>query len=147
MRTLIIILFGVIGLSCLNTAGEFKEPLTKNDSIFAIIDTMGFDYPEVIKAQVILETGNFSSRVYKRNNNLFGMRLPKKRPTTAIESNLGYAVYSDVYSSIEDRYIYDTIYFKDLSREKYMSKLNRIYAHDPKYIQLLEKIIRQKFVD
>jgi flagellum-specific peptidoglycan hydrolase FlgJ len=148
MRTLIFVLVGLISLACFKSKElDLKEPMTINDSIFAIIDTMGFDYPKVIKAQVILETGNFSSRVYKQNNNLFGMRLPKSRMTTATSSNYGYAVYPDLISSIEDRLIYDTLYFKNLNRKQYLNKLDRIYAADPNYIQHLEKIIQKNFAD
>jgi hypothetical protein len=147
MKPIIFILVVFISLGCLNNKKEFKDVMTKNDSIFVIIDTIGFEYPEVIKAQVILETGNFSSRVYKQNNNLFGMRLPKSRLTTATSSNYGYAVYPDVFSSIEDRLIYDTLYFRNLNRQQYLNKLNRIYATNPNYIQHLEKIIQKKFAD
>lgn len=48
------------------------------------------------------ETGNFTSDVYRENHNLFGMRLPKQRDTTAIGENRGYAVYNEDSDSIKD---------------------------------------------
>lgn len=61
-------------------------------------DTIANGFAAVSK----FETGNFSSAVFKENNNLFGMRLPRKRSTTATSSNLGHAVYNNRLDSIYD---------------------------------------------
>lgn len=64
-------------------------------------------YPYIV-AQGKLESGNFSSRVFKTNNNYFGMKLPTKRPTTAIGAGLmspegnNYANYSSESDSVQD---------------------------------------------
>ena len=52
------------------------------------------------------ETGNYTSRIFKNNNNLFGMRLPTVRQTTATGANLGHAVYSNRIDSIYDIVLY-----------------------------------------
>lgn len=60
--------------------------------------------PLIILAIALHETGNLTSSVYHNNNNLFGMRMPKERQTTAIgDTNRdGYANYSNVQDSIAD---------------------------------------------
>lgn len=150
MRTNLFIIVFLILLSCFSASTniENKIELSRNDSIFMLIDSMNFQYPDLIKAQVIIETGNFTSKNYRIRNNLFGMKFPGKRPTTAIgkSKNYGYAIYEDFKASIEDRFIYDTIIMKNLSREQYINKLNRIYAKDENYDTKLKKISKQ-FVD
>jgi len=70
---------------------------------------LGFS-PELSKmiiAQAAFETGNFTSNIYKKNNNLFGMKLPEKRVTTATGEKYGHAIYDTVFSSIQDyKYYY-----------------------------------------
>ena len=41
-----------------------------------------------ITAQAAHETGNFTSKIFKENNNLFGMKKPAVRKTYAIGENL-----------------------------------------------------------
>ena len=52
------------------------------------------------------ETGNFTSDIFKNNNNLFGMRLPRVRETTATDSRNNFAVYPDRMHSIWDIVLY-----------------------------------------
>ena len=52
------------------------------------------------------ESGNFKSKVFKENNNTFGMRLPRRRTTTAIGKNRGYAIYTDWYDSVYDYWLW-----------------------------------------
>ena len=57
---------------------------------------------EYLVAQSMLETGDFTSNIFYKNNNLFGMKFPTKRPTTAKYENLGYAYYASLEDSIKD---------------------------------------------
>lgn len=61
-----------------------------------------------IIAQAKLESGNFSSKVFKTDNNYFGMKLPVKRPTVAAGPGLlspegnHYAHYNSESDSVTD---------------------------------------------
>ena len=57
------------------------------------LDYYKIENSDVVKAQIWLETGNLSSKFCKENNNLFGMKLPKRRQTTAIGKLDGMAYY------------------------------------------------------
>lgn len=59
-----------------------------------------------ITAQAAHETANFTSAIFRENNNLFGMRLPAIRLTTAIGENRGHAVFKNYEDSIKDFQIY-----------------------------------------
>lgn len=64
-------------------------------------------YPYIV-AQAKLETGNFTSRVFKENKNYFGMKMPRVRPTVAIQEGLkspegnNYAAYKSESDSVTD---------------------------------------------
>lgn len=57
---------------------------------------------EYIAALSSLETGSWTSNIYRENNNLFGMRCPQIRETTAVGCKNGFAVYESTSDSIED---------------------------------------------
>ena len=101
----------------------------------------------LLTAQAAHETGNFTSAIFKENNNLFGMKRPVIRQTTAIGENKGHAVYPSIQDSIKDMALYlksrgylsnySTIdaYVKELkgksyfadSQENYKTGLNNFY--------------------
>lgn len=93
------------------------------------------------------ETGNYTSSIYENARNLFGMKLPKIRPTTAIGEFAGHARYFDRKASVDDlilymdyfdypksfsslsgqvRYMKEKGYFGD-SYENYYNACNRIW--------------------
>jgi uncharacterized FlgJ-related protein len=64
-------------------------------------------HPDVVFAQALLESANFTSKLFKTQNNLFGMKLAMKRKTTAVGKNKsGYAKYNSVDDSIYDYYLF-----------------------------------------
>lgn len=85
-------------------------------------------------AQAVHETGNFTSEVYRENNNLFGMREPSKRQTKAIGTNKGHAIFQTHYASIVDYFLRqkyfnipnspDTIYMGQTLKSKYATDKN-----------------------
>lgn len=57
-------------------------------------------------AQAAHETSNFTSKIFRENNNLFGMKFPKVRKTTAIGERYGHAIYNSLKESVEDIALY-----------------------------------------
>ncbi len=100
-----------------------------------------FKYPSVIYAQILLETGHFKSKLYSENNNLFGMKFPKQRETTAIQEKNGYAYYSSLESCLKDRLLWDETYAAKIdSKEEYYKLLGKVYAGDASYIEKLKRL-------
>ncbi len=64
------------------------------------------DYPiETAKYAVAVsafETADWTSNIYRKNHNLFGMKLPKVRRTTAVGENLNHATYVNNINSALD---------------------------------------------
>lgn len=79
-----------------------NNPIT--ETIYSLLLAQGFS-PELAKfivAQSAFETGNYSSPIFHENNNLFGMKEPKQRKTTAIGTNRSHAVYTSISDSVID---------------------------------------------
>lgn len=64
------------------------------------------DVAKMIISQAAFETGNFTSRIFKQNHNLFGMKLPKLRNTLATGEKFGHATFNSDFDSIKDYKLY-----------------------------------------
>lgn len=115
-------------------------------SLVAEIKKYNFRYPEIVYAQAVIESGGFSSPVFKSNNNLFGLREAKQRVTTAQGTDNNHAFYHDWQASVADRAIYEASYLRTLNTESdYMQYLDRNYAEAANYtIALRNYIIKNK---
>lgn len=113
------------------------------EKLFAEIDKYSFKYPDIIKAQAILESGHFKAPVFIQNNNMFGMREAMVRITTANGTNLNHAYYDNWKYCVTDRALYDARYMSKLTREEYFSYLDQLYAEGDNYSNTLKKIIKQ----
>jgi len=92
----------------------------------------GVMYPDVAMAQSMLETGYFKSDIFLYNNNLFGMRQPKKRRTLSKGPNRGHASFDNWQDSVSDYKMWqDYNKLSNLSKDQYVAKLNRIYCMPP----------------
>jgi len=118
-------------------------PLNKT-TLYKQIKTSGIKYADIVYAQAILESGNLKSNLVKRNNNVFGMRKPLYRETTAYAKVRGYAAYSHWTHSILDYKLYQDYIFKNrvLTRSQYISMLKRTYSTTPDYITRINKILK-----
>ena len=76
--------------------------------IYGVLVIAGFSerLARYICAQAAHETGDFKSKIFRLNNNLFGMKVPKIRKTTALYESNGHAVYENPESSVQDFIIY-----------------------------------------
>jgi uncharacterized FlgJ-related protein len=105
----------------------------------------GLEFPDIVFAQAILESGHFNSKVFKENNNLFGMRQASKRLTVSKGKLNGYAIYDSWQESVEDYYLYQEYSFKkrNFTRSEYLSRLNKSYASTSGYSKKLLSIIKR----
>lgn len=144
-------------------AAEPNLPLTM-ENLEKEIDRLGMVCPEVVLAQVKLESGHLKSKLLKRSNNMFGMRYPNRRPTTAIGIYLPaldsivkinkreelkkfagysyYAVYETWQDALRDYKLWQEYAFR--VNERYMQFLDKYYAEDTLYIQRVQQLARKK---
>ena len=101
-------------------------------------------YPDIVYAQVVLESNAGQSKLYQASNNLTGMRYPTQRETTAIgKTTTGYAKYKNWQTCVLDRALWDKDMFKNRlpSRNEYISIIREKYATHPEYIDRIQNII------
>lgn len=106
------------------------------------IEELNIRFPHIVYAQAVHETGHFTSPIFRENNNLFGMKVARLRPTTALGTRRGHAYYTDWMNSVKDYALYQTSYLRHIRTEDdYFSFLGDSYAEDENYVQLLQSII------
>lgn len=110
---------------------------TENE-IYIYLLQIGMEEPDIVLKQVLYESAHLTSDIYRENHNLFGMKLAKKRVTTALGEKRGHAYYSNWKKSIEDYKIWQNLYYK--SGCYYQFLINSGYSTNPKYINTLKRI-------
>lgn len=119
---------------------EFSE-----ERLIEEINKMNFQRPSIILAQAKLETGHFKSKLFKENHNLFGMKKPWSRATTALGEKNGHAYYHNWRDSLIDYALYQSRYVKaGITETEYLTQLNDTYATDPSYHVKLKRIIERE---
>jgi uncharacterized FlgJ-related protein len=102
-------------------------------------------FPHIVFAQATLESGNFKSSLFLENNNLFAMKVAKRRPTTNKGENRGHAYFNSWRECVVDYAFYQAAYLNELrTEEQYLEYLRSNYAEDPNYYSSLTKILRTK---
>jgi len=61
---------------------------------------------KMLAAKAFIETGRFTSSVYRNNNNAFGMKCPTKRKTLMTRCLNGYAYFVDIMYSVSDYFLW-----------------------------------------
>lgn len=118
---------------------EFSE-----NNLEIMLSRMNVKFPEVVKAQVKLETGHYSSKIYNENNNLFGMKKAYRRPSTCKGVRYGHCYYDDWIDSVIDYVIYQRVFLSNVyTSDDYLKILGMSYAEDPKYANKLVSIMKE----
>ncbi len=119
-------------------ADTYKEKkLTPTELAHAIKD-MGIQHPELVYRQAMLETGNLTSKLVRKQNNLFGMKMPRQRFTFANgKGKRNYAKYTSWAHSVADYRVYQG----DKIIDNYNSFLiKRKYSETKDYVKRLMKV-------
>lgn len=127
-----------------------KRPFSE-DSLIILLKDLNVKFPHIVLAQSIVETGHWTSRIFKENHNLFGMKEAYVRVHTAKGTQHNHAYYENWIESVYDYAFYQCRYLSSIStEEEYFQYLSRSYAEAPNYIQSLKNVIaneklREKF--
>lgn len=107
------------------------------DSAASLLKVLGAWYPDIILAQIQIESSYGTSNVAQHSNNVLGMKRTNSRKTTQIKNTdyNGYGRYTNWQSCIIDRVMWDYEYFGATkpSRNKYLAKLNQRYGGQGHY--------------
>lgn len=119
---------------------SIKDTLEFRDEFLNLLFDMRVEHPYIIYAQAVIESADFTSIIFKENNNMFGMKMPERRTTLAIGVNKGHAAYKTWRDCVIDYALYQSIYLKGLSEDEYFAKLERMYAEDEMYINKIKQM-------
>ncbi len=112
-------------------------------SLIALMKELKIKYPEIALSQAKLETGNFTSDIFKENHNLFGMKMAEKRPTSAIGINRGHAAYSNWKQSVIDYALFQSFIIaklKDVNRDSYRKHIQKYYSETSDYLARIDRV-------
>ena len=103
---------------------------------------IGIKYIDVMVAQSKIETAHYTSPIFKANKNLFGMKLPESRQTTAIGEQHNHADYITWQQSVVDYKLWqDRVISKLNTKRKYLAYLHKNYATNKQYVKLIKRMI------
>lgn len=118
------------------------KPKLEKEEVLNYMDSVGIQYPEIVWAQAVWETGHFRSKLYLYNNNLFGMRVARSRKHTAIGKRFGYARYVSWQESVLDYKYFQQIFIgKIKSKKDYFRYLDKYYSGSKRYSKSIKKIL------
>ena len=123
----------------INQENEFSEVKLKE-----YIIGLNIKFPHIVFAQAKLESGYFKSTIFRENNNLFGMKIATRRPTTNKGENRGHAVFDTWKESVLDYAFYQARFLGDIKSEgEYIQYLRANYAEDPGYVDKVIKLSKK----
>ncbi len=110
---------------------------SEQNLIMAMYD-LEIQHKEIVFRQAYVESGNFKSKLFKKGNNMFGMKRASQRVTTALKKTIGgYATYQHWIHSIIDYKLWQgETKIKDY--KTFLKKRN--YAQNPNYISHLKSV-------
>ena len=122
------------------------DSVTK-EKFYEQIIKFGIKFPDIVFAQAMIESGELTSKLFKTANNMFGMRFPSVRETTAQgKTNGGYSRYEDWNFGVYDYFLWQDHMLRnrtEITKSQYLSLLGRVYAEDPNYVSKVKKKVSQ----
>lgn len=120
------------------------EPFSE-EALISLMRNSNIKYPHIVLAQAKLESGTFTSKIFKQNNNMFGMRMPRQRPTTAISEQNGFAMYRDWKDCLYDYALYQAYAMQTVNNEtEYFTRLEEKYCTDTGYVASVKDLIKRE---
>ncbi|MEP7169281.1 MAG: glucosaminidase domain-containing protein [Bacteroidota bacterium] len=134
-----------------------EAPLT-TENLEAELKSQNVICSREVLAQIKIESGNLSSFLLKRTNNMLGMRYPFNRQTTScgiyipvkdtiiygsqaelkkFRKTENYAVYSNWKDAVADYKLWQETFFN--VTERYLAFLGNVYAEDSLYAKKIKK--------
>ena len=116
---------------------EIKDKDFSEDLLIQCLYFEGIQHPDIVIRQARLETGNYTSELFWCANNVFGMKFPRVRETTATGIYKRHARYKHWSDAVRDYRLWQEYYIlKGYSPDDYYLFLAAIgYAMDKNYIK------------
>lgn len=124
-----------------------QDDKVSKEKLYEQIIKFGIKFPDIVFAQAMIESAELTSKLFKTANNMFGMRFPSIRETTAQgKTNGGYSRYEDWNFGVYDYFLWQDHMLRnrdEITKSQYLSLLGRVYAEDPNYVSKVKKKVSQ----
>lgn len=129
---------------CYTDSESIKDKQCTKENVYMAIKKSGILHPDVVFAQIMLESANLKSKLTKTNNNFLGMRFPNKRQTTAIGEFHGYAKYFGWEDCVQDYLLYQNYVLrnKKMNRNQYLTFIGKKYSECGTYKKRILRLIK-----
>jgi len=101
-------------------------------------------YREVAICIHRLETGNGTSKLYRKYNNMFGFKVNKRKLHNG-KTKSNYAKYESRSASLMDYYLFEKQLIRKFgikNQKQYIAVISKRYARNPSYGKLLRKQLK-----
>jgi hypothetical protein len=120
---------------------ENKDDFTE-EKFINLLKELNVKYPHIVLAQAKLESNNFTSKIFRENHNLFGMKQARMRVNTADGTQYNHAYYESWRASVLDYAFYQCRYLGGIqSEDAYYQYLGQAYAEDGSYVAKLKSMV------
>ena len=119
------------------------------ENLIRYMKELNIKYPHIVLAQARIESGAYTSNIFKENHNLFGMKKSYQRASTATGIHRGHAEYAHWTHSVIDYALWQNKYLSRARTEsEYYEYLGKHYAEADHYIASLKaKVKNEKLED
>lgn len=115
------------------------------EKLISLINELNIKFPHIVLAQAKVESGNYTSKIFRENNNLFGMKEARVRIHTAQGTQFNHAYYNIWRESVYDYAFYQCRYLSNINTEdEYLSYLGQSYAEATNYVSILKTMIKRE---
>jgi hypothetical protein len=120
--------------------------LTFNEEkLISLMNELNIKFPHIVLAQAKVESGNYTSKIFRENHNLFGMKEARVRIHTAQGTQFNHAYYNTWRESVYDYAFYQCRYLSKINTEdEYLSYLGQSYAEATNYVSILKTMIKRE---
>lgn len=141
--TYILVSISLVLISWKSISTDDELPVFSPENLMQTLKDSGVYFPDIAWSQSALETGNWKSKVFKENHNLFGMKRARVRKTTSIGQKYGHATYNNWLNSVIDYKLWQKAYRIDsnTTRSQYITLLKRVYCPDKNYFSRVKKML------
>ena len=115
------------------------------EKLISLINELNTKFPHIVLAQAKVESGNYTSKIFRENHNLFGMKEARVRIHTAQGTQFNHAYYNIWRESVYDYAFYQCRYLSNINTEdEYLSYLGQSYAEATNYVSILKTMIKRE---
>lgn len=118
------------------------DSILTDQTLYTYLLEMRVPHSKVVLCQAKIESAQYGSVLFKRQYNLFGMKIPTNRATSGTDGKAGYQSYNSWRESVTDYVLWQYSHNVDkLSQDEYLKYLGRVYAEDPNYVAKIKKML------